>query len=320
MMTTTLLRQRAAASAMALMLLPLNGIAGDCGFKPAFEQPDEKGTTTLQVYQGDPVAKLGNARPLLYISGLKVNTDGTQISYHEQDPTGRRCVKDASQAPCALNNIRNAYRDPHRPESDFEAIRKAGYPPAETWRLLSPDIIEKDAKTGQPCRTRDGYLVSMTADVAVAGGFDRQGDCDQSKWIDALTVPAIVIPKQSRFLSLGVARRSMVVAISADAARRVVPGIVGDTGPADELGEASIAMNRSLNGLPETEVPKHRDDAVHRFQAGKTAVLIFTGSTAILARPITPQRVFDNGQEALIRFGGTEKLIACIRDEVDPGF
>ncbi|HKB41542.1 MAG TPA: hypothetical protein VKD72_34270, partial [Gemmataceae bacterium] len=235
-----------------------------------------------------------------------------------------RCQTNPVAGPCAINNIRNAYRDSQKPESDFTAVRDAGYPD-RTWQVLSPDIIEKDARTGKPCITPDGYLVSMTADVAIDGGFSRVGDCDPSKWIDALTVPAIVIPKNSsvlpsQFLQLGVVKRSLVVAVSRSATKRIVPGVVGDLGPAKELGEASVAMNRALNGLPDTEQPIHRQDVIARFQAGRTAVLLFPGSEFVLARPITGARVAEAGADVLTKFGGVEKLYGCIKEEVDPAF
>ena len=128
---------------------------------------------TVQVFKGDPVAALGNERPLLFITSLKVNTDGTKISYHKDDLTGRRCVANPAATPCAINNIRNAYNNPDRPESDFAAVRDASFPLPKTWRVLSETIIEKNASTGKPCITSDGYLVSMTADRAIDDG--REG-------------------------------------------------------------------------------------------------------------------------------------------------
>jgi hypothetical protein len=303
-----------------VVAIPLNAVAGACGFQRLFQQADEGGAQTVQVYQGDPVPALGNARPLLFITSLKVNTDGTKISYHQDDVTGRRCAADPTATPCAINNIRNAFRNHKRPVSDFVAIRDAGYPNPHTWQVLSPNIIERDAKSGKPCITSDGYLVSMTADVAIAGGFNLQGNCDQAKWIDALAVPALVIPGESRFLALGVAKRTTVIAFSRSGTKRVVPGIVGDIGPRAELGEASVAMNRKLNGLPETEVPRHRGDAIERFQAGRTAVLVFPGKAAVLARPITPQRADDSGRATLAKFGGDSKIYGCIKEEIDPSF
>ncbi|WP_423599203.1 hypothetical protein [Roseateles sp. MS654] len=304
---------------IAAVAVPLNATAA-CGFVKAFLQPDEGGSRRVQVFRGDPVSGLEGARPLLFITSLKVNTDGTKISYHQSDVTGRRCAENPGANPCAINNIRNAFLNHKRPEADFEAVRDAGFPVNETWNVLSASIIEKDKKTGKPCVSTDGFLVSMTADVAVDGGFSRQGDCDQAKWIDALSVPALVVPGQSKFQTLGVAKRSVVVALSPSSSKRVVAGIVGDVGPSDELGEATVAMNRSLNGLPESELPKHRLDATARFQAGRTAVLVFPGAAARLARPITPTRVAEAGADALTKFGGMDKLYDCIRDEVDASF
>ena len=290
-------------------------LAGQCGFRRAFDRPDEGGTATVRVFKGDPVSALGNERPLLFITSLKVNTDGTKISYHKDD---LRCVANPAATPCAINNIRNAYNDADRPESDFAAVRDASFPLPKTWRVLSETIIEKNASTGKPCITSDGYLVSMTADRAIDDG--REGDCEQSKWIDALSVPAIVLPKGSQFVDARLGKRSLVVAASGSTTKRVVPGIVGDFGPRNELGEATIAMNRALNGLPDTEQPKHRADAINRFQAKRTAVLLFPGSGSVLARPITSARVAEAGKDALSKFGGADKLYGCIRDEIDRAF
>lgn len=311
---------RGIALAVAIMMSMDAQAAGACGFQKAFLQKDEGGSKSIQVFQGDPIPALGNSRPLLFITSLKVNTDGTKISYHQDDVTGRRCASDPGAGPCAINNIRNAFRDHKQPESEFKAVRDAGYPNPRTWQVLNPSIIEKNTQTGKPCISADGYLVSMTADVAIAGGFNRQGDCDQSKWIDALSIPAFVVPGKSQFLALGVTKRSIVVAVSPSASKRVVPGIVGDVGPGNELGEASVAMNRALNGLPDTELPKHRRDAIDRFQAGRTAVLIFPGKVAVAARPITSQRVADSGNDALAKFGGVDRLYGCIKDEIDSAF
>lgn len=316
---------RGIATAVIATVWSANAFAGQCGFRHAFDRPDERGTTTVKVFTGNAVPALGNQSPLLFITSLKVNTDGTKISYHQDDPTGRRCETNPGAAPCAINNIRNAYRDHTRPESDFTAVRDAGYPSPRTFQVLSPDIIEKDRNTGKPCVTPDGYLVSMTADVSVNGGFARAGDCDPSKWIDALTIPALVLPRNtaaipSQFVALGVAKRSVVIAFSGSATKRIVPGIVGDFGPEKELGEASVAMNRKLNGLADTEQPRHRRDVIARFQAGRSAILIFPGASAVLARPITSARVADAGADALAKFGGADKLYGCIKEEIDPSF
>lgn len=299
--------------------------AAECSFRHKFTRPDEGGSQMVKVFEGSPISALGNAKPLLFITSLKVNTDGTKISYHKDDVTGRRCAADPAATPCAINNIRNAYNNHNRPVADFTAVRDAGFPNPKTWEVLSKQIIEENKTTKKPCITAEGYLVSMTADVAVDGGFTKVGDCDQSKWIDALTMSAIVLPKStaslpSEFNTNGVKKRSIVIAFSRSATKRVVGGIVGDLGPAKEIGEANIAMNRALNGLPVTDQPKHRQDAIDRFQAGRSAILILPGADFVLARPISGERIAAAGEEALAKFGGADKLYRCIRDEIDPNF
>jgi hypothetical protein len=74
---------------------PANLAAGECGFRHTFTRPDEGGTAAVKVavkvYEGDPLLQLSNRGPLLFLTSLKVNTDGTKISYHQDDPTGHRC-------------------------------------------------------------------------------------------------------------------------------------------------------------------------------------------------------------------------------------
>lgn len=303
-----------------------NGMADvQCDFQPVFTRSDEEGAETVKVYEAKAITLSNGKRPLLFITSLKVNTDGTKISYHQDDPTGRRCATNPSAVPCAINDIRNAYVDKSKPVSDFISIRDAGYPSSKTWQVLNSSIIEKSASTNKPCISSDGYLVSMTADVAVSGGWSRVGDCDQAKWIDALTSPAIVLPKPtssipSQFLSFGIGKRSLVVGLAKSPSHRNVFGIVGDYGPTNEIGEANIAFNRALNGLSNNDQPKHRQDAINRFQAGTTAILLFPGSEFVLARPISGARIAAAGANAIAQFGDTNKLVNCIHNEIEPSF
>ena len=49
-------------------------------------------------------------------------------------------------------------------------------------------------------------------------------------------------------------------------------------------------------------------------------MLLFPGTGFVLARPTTGARVADAGQDALDKFGGADKLYACIKTEIDPNF
>jgi hypothetical protein len=278
--------------------------AGSCGFSAAFNRPDERGTRTVHVYRGRAESGSGNAAPLAFVSDLKVNTDGTRISYKVDDP---RAVNGA------INDMRNAMHAGFT-IADFERIRSTDWEPVEqAWRVLSASVIEKDTKrhrTGKPCVGADGFLVSKTADVSVAGGFARDGDCDQSKWIDALTVPTLVLPGGSQFQSENARTRNLVVAMTLGE-RRLAFGIVGDTGPRDEIGEASVEMNRILNGLPAGSVPRSSADAVRRFQGPKSLVVVFPGVENRLPYPVTPQSVMDRVKARFTAWGGEARLVEC---------
>jgi hypothetical protein len=281
----------------------------ECGFVKAFDRPDEGGKTRVSVYEARQSAVIGS-RALAFVTSLKVNTDGTRVSYKADDPRGQ---------DGAINDIRNAYNDPSRPISDFEAIRDANWKPTHrVWQVLGPSIIERDkrlGRVGRPCIGHDNYLVSMTADVAVNGGFNRSGDCDQTKWIDALTIPGIVLPRSpSQFEKKGARTRSVAVAMSLKDPFHIAYGIVGDIGPSDELGEASVEMNRILNGLPEGARPRTYDEAKAHFQAGRSIVVLFPGAANRLDRPITPARVTKFVTERFAAWGGESRLKACLKE------
>lgn len=281
-----------------------------CDFAVAFNQKDENGTKDVKVFQAGKKAEVGGIRPYAFIvPDVKVNTDGTRISYKVDDPRGQSG---------AINNIRNAYRNSDRPVADFERVRDANWQPTEdTWKVLSRKIIEEDKRPGRkglPCMDAAGYLVSMTADTAIVGGFNKVGDCDQSKWIDALTVPALVLPGGSPFQPNGAVTRSIVIAMTLDGPRRIAYGIVGDSGPRDEIGEASVEMNRILNGLPDGEIPKNRSDAKSRFQAGKTVFLVLPGKNNLVARPITGASVQKAAKARFEEWGGQQRLELCLSE------
>ena len=277
-----------------------------CGLSAAFTRPDEKGTKRVQVYRGPAETRSGSSAPLAFVNELKVNTDGTRISYKVDDP---RALNGA------INDIRNALHKGFT-VADFERVARNNWEPLdETWRVLSAKVIEKDAKTGKPCVTADKYLVSKTAEVGAAGAWGREGDCDQNKWLDALTIPALVLPASSEFQSGKALNRNFVVAMTLSEPRRFAYGIVGDTGPEDDLGEASVEMNRILNGLPPGTIPQNGKDAIERFQAPKSLVLTFTGESNRLSYPITPQRIAEQVRVRFDAWGGETRLTACA-DEV----
>lgn len=298
------------SSALAIAFLPAQATAqaasDTCGFVRAFSQPDEGGAQTVHVYRGDSSAKIGGARPFAFVvPDVKVNTDGTRISYAADDPRAKTK---------AINDIRNAYNNPSRPISDFEAVRDGGWKPtARVWSVLSSKIIEKDARPGKeglPCLDDKGFLVSMTAIRATNSG--AQGDCDQSKWVDALTVPAFVLPGGSQFGPGGAGLGNVVVGLTLHQPRRITLGIVGDIGPHNEIGEASVEMNRVLNGMPQGATPTNRVDAENRFQGPKTLFLVLPGQSNRISQPINAETVKSFAEARFNAWGGVARLEACM--------
>lgn len=298
----------ASLACLATLLPDTAAIAQRCGFRPAFTRADERGTRRVQVFEGEPDPRIGGARTLLFVSALKVNTDGTRLSYNVDDP--RALTR-------AINDVRNAMQRGGA-IADFEAVARAGWPLPRTWQVLLPGVIEKSRATGKPCVDRDGYLVSKTSEVAVDGGFARDGDCDQAKWLDALTVGALVLPRgATEFTARQADNRTPVIAMTLGPAHNLAFGIVGDKGPADELGEASVAFNRALNGLPADATPVSNADAVRRFQAPRSAVLLFPGASLRLARPLDGGGVATRVGDLFTRWGGKQRLEQCLAEVPD---
>jgi len=295
---------RTAAAAAALMAATAAQGAAPCGFTPAFERPDEGGSTRVQVYEGAPDPALGGRRPLAFVTSLKANSDGTRTSYKVDDPHGDRQ---------AINDIRYAIK-PGKTVKDFEALARAGWrPESKVWSVVEDYVIEKDARTGKPCMDAEGYLVSMTADVAVADGWGRIGDCDQSKWLDALTIPSMVLPSDGGgFEARGALTRSAVAAMTLGGASRLAYGIVGDLGPPDELGEGSIEMNRILNGLPEN--PTNYRQVENLFGVPDTVVMVFPGEENRMPYPITGEGAVAFSRARFEAWGGEARLRGCLAE------
>jgi len=70
-------------------------------------------------------------------------------------------------------------------------------------------------------------------------------------------------------------------------------------------------MNRILNGLPAGAIPRNGKDAVQRFQAPRSIILVFAGASNRLEYPVTPQRVADGAKARFNAWGGEARLAAC---------
>ncbi|WNB76989.1 hypothetical protein [Methylomonas koyamae] len=302
---------RRAAIGCSLLFAAAAGHAVECGMAQAFKQPDGNAKTGFT-----PVWSDHDANALFFIEALNVNTDGTRRSYSVDDFWGEEK---------ALNNLCNAMSDACA-GLDKEGLRQrrlltqkafaAGWPADLTAQTkISPAIIPFVA--GKPCPPVDGFLVSATAlhkpNVADA--------CDIGNYADALVTPALVLPKSPGKNTLSeFAKRNAKVG---DLAVALVPGgsapvfaVVGDTGPAKELGEGSVALNGKLLGknAPPANYQEVRGKGKYKGKAWtvpQALVLIFPASRDSADPYMTPERIDAAAKQRFDDWGGLERLSAC---------
>lgn len=287
--------------------LVLTGVAvqaAACDMQLAFWQTDKDAKGGRTAVWSD---KSGN---LLFIEKLNVNTDGTRRSYSVADFWGESR---------AINNLCNAMSDACAglSKAQLRARRiatqeaaKAGWPADQLKAThLSPSIIPMPG--GKPCPEVDGFLVSATALHAT-----KMADvCTLENYVDALQVPAIVIPKntkavKSQFIARHAQVGDLVAAMRVDQDAAVM-AVVGDTGPVNSLGEATVAMNRQLMG-------KQGDPANYKeaksWVASPTMVLIFTGSRDVAQPYLSAERIDPDARQRFSTWGGLDRAKACIRE------
>lgn len=106
--------------------------------------------------------------------------------------------------------------------------------------------------------------------------------CDLAKYVDAVTVPALVIPKGSNGFSARNVHVGGLAVVMPRHDKAPIYAVVGDIGPADELGEGTVGLARLA--LNKTADPVNYDEVRGRGKcAGKgweipySYVLIFRG-------------------------------------------
>lgn len=233
--------------------LPVTALSQNCDMSQITRHGDNEMT---RIYSSD------SGHPALYfVADMDVNTDGAARSYHPDDPQGKTI---------ALNNIGNAISQmydvnernitcsPRRGAcysrfiTTFEQARDAkfaptGAPRVET-RWIIPWKIDKDLGWETPCVIQDGpnagYFVSQTS-VIVDSSKD---ECDQRRYLDSMTFNANVLPKGINWRSQGVITDGTDLVIARDLDTDVVAyGLNGDRGPANKIGEGSIAFAAALS-------------------------------------------------------------------------
>jgi hypothetical protein len=199
----------------------------------------------------------GQNNLILFQTKLRVNTDGSPMSYHPQDPRGKNL---------ALNNICNAIVVKKGTSTDnlcfknfgeaigvFEQFRDSNYqtvPPGFriTWENVLPAVRENGKDIPCVFKTGDfkGYFGSLTALKNDLTG--NKGECEVNNQVNPLKVPALVLVSgQNVVKDFGAKAGDLLVAYNPKT-QLFVSAIIGDTGPKDNLGEGSVLLNMKLRG------------------------------------------------------------------------
>jgi hypothetical protein len=303
-----MLKLLAASVALVTLSSAQTPPSSQCAMSLAFANPDDNGARTTAVWHdaGDHALLFGDA--------MHVNTDGTKRSYKVTDFWGK---VDALNNPCnamtdACAGLNNAQLTARRVVT--QQAREAGWPAGLLARTrLNPQIIPfKSYPDGRhaPCPEVDGFLVSATAlhDPRV------RDECDLRRYVDALAVSAVVIPKRGGFIDRGAAVGDLAVVMLPGGA--VFYAVVGDTGPVKELGEGSVALAGALLG--KTAPPANYDEirgrgrwAGRSWEVPKAFVLILPNSRRTPVPYPTQAEVEQAARPAFERWGGAPRLRAC---------
>lgn len=285
--------------------------ASECGMTEAFRQPDGNAKTGLTSVWSDK-----NTTSLLFVESLNVNTDGTRRSYSVDDFWGEKT---------ALNNLCNAMSDACADLSKNELRNRrivtqqaasADWPEDQLKKTkISSSIIP--FKDGKPCPPVNGYLVSATALHKSA----ISDVCEISNYVDALVTPALVLPKNpskkelSQFAKRNAKVGDLVVAMLYGGSQPVY-AVVGDTGPATELGEGSIALNGKLLGKASPpvnylEVRGKGEFKGRAWTAPRTTVIVFPGTRDESNPLMSPDRIDVAAKKRFDDWGGIERMKSC---------
>jgi hypothetical protein len=279
-----------------------------------------------------PVLQEG-ARSLFWIAPMQVDADGAPNAYHRDDPHGSKGLA-IEHIGYGMSITKNGKWVPFRPKEEQNAAWLEAYQRIveNGWKAprgysVSIYGFAKNAK-GEICVTADGRLVSTTSLLLKRD----DGPCDQSRYVDALQFPGVVVPNRAPneetgldvdlavappFAVRGVRRGDLLIAYH-PGTKRWRGAFIHDTGPRRKLGEGSVRLIMNLTGTTE---PPATALATNSMAIPEIYYLLFPGTVGDLGDDWnwTPKKIED---AALSRFkawgGGTTfgalaRLLACAR-------
>ena len=237
---------------------------------------------------------------ILFQTKLRVNTDGSPLSYHPGDPRGQTK---------ALNNVCNAivvrktnsnsnlcFTAFGQAINVFEQFRDSNFQTVPSgFRITWANVLATVKENGKdvPCvfksGTFKGYFGSLTA--LKNGLTTNKGECDVNDQVNPITVPALVLAGgENPMKAFGAKVGDLVLAFNPKT-NLFVPAIIGDSGPANNLGEGSILLNMKLLG--QTVPPANKAETFRlSIEDAQVMIAIIPGSrTFQTAKPFTAENI-----------------------------
>jgi hypothetical protein len=267
----------------------------------------------------------GQKKIILFQTNLSVNTDGSPLSYHPQDPLGKTL---------ALNNICNGIAVRKGQSKDnlclkrstfseaigvFEKFRDNNWTVPQGYRITWANVLSTVKENGKdvPCIFKSGefkgYFGSMTR--LKNGLTSEKGECEINDQINPMTVPALVLVSgQNVVKNFGAKVGDLLVAYNPKT-QPFSSAIIGDTGPEHNLGEGSVLLNMKLLGVT---VPPTNKTETFKLSIENAQVLVAIIPASRLFRELKPytkenihQRVEDWLKES--GFATPEKFIESMK-------
>jgi len=222
---------------------------------------------------------------------LRVNTDGAPNSYHPDDLRGQLKAINNICNGVSARNASGVKLNCAETREAFARFRGAEWVDPVGINIRWQNVIAHRVVGGRavPCVFQTGpnigYLGSLTT---LKNGLPpgSRGECDAADQVDQSRVPTIVMPGGPNPLRAFGARIGDLVAVRNPLTGVDVAAVIADSGPPDNLGEGSVALNARLLGV--TKQPATYPEAL-KLDTGKRdmIVVVIPGS-----RGFQPQRPF----------------------------
>lgn len=245
----------------------------------------------------------GDARALMFTSQMMVNTDGAPDAYHPDDDGITHLCNGISVGPDCDWKARCMPDYRKAKEEGFKGPTKICFFAMVTDKEGVPLVQTED----QP---KPGYFISTTA-LTQPGVLPQKPQA----YLDSHQIPYIVIPvKWNRREGYQGIKLGDYAVVLRKSNRKISYAIVGDLGPNNKLGEASINVHQALGNDPfMMRYGKRR--AMRGIDKMDVIYLIFPGSrkTDVV---ITKEIIDAEGQKLLQQFGGEEWLLALFAQQL----